>query len=55
MKKRNRVAIFNILSTVLINGISIITGPLFSRLLGDSGYGFAFSSEDLSIGFHYTF
>lgn len=24
-------------------------------LLGDSGYGFAFSSEDLSIGFHYTF
>lgn len=39
MKKRNRVAIFNILSTVLINGISIITGPLFSRLLGDSGYG----------------
>lgn len=24
-------------------------------LLGDNGYGFAFSSEDLSIGFHYTF
>ena len=39
MKKRNRVAFFNILSTVLLNGISIITGPLFSRLLGDSGYG----------------
>ena len=39
MKKRNRVAFFNIFSTVLLNGISIITGPLFSRLLGDSGYG----------------
>lgn len=39
MKKQNRVAMFNILSTVLLNGISIITGPLFSRLLGDSGYG----------------
>lgn len=24
-------------------------------LLGSNGYGFAFSSEDLSIGFHYTF
>ncbi len=30
---------FNIMSTVLLNGISIITGPLFSRLLGTSGYG----------------
>lgn len=39
MKRQNRVAFFNILSTVLLNGISIITGPLFSRLLGDSGYG----------------
>ena len=39
MKRRNRVAMFNILSTVLLNGISIITGPLFSRLLGTSGYG----------------
>lgn len=39
MKRQNRVAFFNILSTVLLNGISIITSPLFSRLLGDSGYG----------------
>ena len=39
MKRQNRVAFFNILSTVLLNGISIITGPLFSRLLGDSSYG----------------
>ncbi len=39
MKKRNSVAFFNILSVVLLNGISIFTGPLFFRLLGDSGYG----------------
>ena len=39
MKKSNSVAFFNILSVVLLNGISILTAPLFSRLLGDSGYG----------------
>ena len=39
MKRQNRVAFFNILSVVLLNGISIITAPLFSRILGDSGYG----------------
>ena len=39
MKKQNRVAFFNILSTVLLRGISIFTAPLISRLLGDSGYG----------------
>ncbi len=39
MKQRNRVAFFNILSTVLLRGISIFTAPLFSWLLGDSGYG----------------
>ena len=39
MKRQNRVAFFNILSIVLLNGISLITAPLFSRILGDSGYG----------------
>ena len=39
MKRQNRVAFFNILSVILLNGISIITAPLFSRILGDSGYG----------------
>lgn len=39
MKRRNRVAVLNILSTVLINGISFITAPLFSSMLGTSGYG----------------
>lgn len=39
MKKQNRVAFFNILSTLLLRGISIFTGPIFSRLLGTNGYG----------------
>ena len=39
MKKQNRVAFFNILSVILLRGISIFTGPLFYQLLGDSGYG----------------
>lgn len=39
MNRRNRVAFFNILSTVLLRGISIFTAPLFTRLLGTSGYG----------------
>lgn len=39
MKRQNRIAIFNIASTVLLNGISIVTGPVFTRLLGGSGYG----------------
>lgn len=39
MKKQNRVAFFNILSTLLLKGISIFTAPLFSRLLGTDGYG----------------
>ena len=39
MKKQNRVALFNILSTVLLQGISLFTAPVFSRLLGTSGYG----------------
>ena len=39
MNRRNRVAFFNILSTILLRGISIFTAPLFTRLLGASGYG----------------
>ena len=39
MKKQNRVAFFNILSTMLLRGISMFTAPLFSRLLGTEGYG----------------
>ena len=39
MKNRNRVSLFNILSTCLLYGISFFTAPLFSRLLGTGGYG----------------
>ena len=39
MKKQNRVTFFNILSTMLLRGISLFTAPLFARLLGPSGYG----------------
>lgn len=39
MKNRNRVSLFNILSTCLLYGISFFTAPLFSRLLGTDGYG----------------
>lgn len=39
MKKQNRVAFFNILSTILLRGISLFTAPLFSRMLGTNGYG----------------
>lgn len=40
MKKSiNRIAFFNFLSIVLLQGISFISSPLFSRLLGTEGYG----------------
>lgn len=39
MKRQNRVAFFNILSTLLLRGMSIFTMPLFTRLLGTSNYG----------------
>lgn len=39
MRKQNKVAFFNILSTVLLRGISMFTAPLFSRMLGTAGYG----------------
>lgn len=39
MKKQNKVAFFNIMSTMLLRGISLFTAPLFSRMLGTNGYG----------------
>lgn len=39
MRKQNKVAFFNILSTVLLKGISLFSAPIFSRLLGTNGYG----------------
>ena len=39
MKNKNKIAFFNFLSNILLRGISIFTAPVFSRLLGTSGYG----------------
>ena len=39
MKQRNRIAVLNILSTVVLKGSAFFTGMLFARLLGGSGYG----------------
>ena len=39
MKRQNRIAFFNILSVILLNGISLLTAPLFSRILGTGGFG----------------
>ena len=38
---RNRVTIFNILSTVILQGLAFFTGPIFSTALGTSNYGIA--------------
>lgn len=39
MKNKNKIAILNFLSNLLLRGISVISAPVFSRLLGTSGYG----------------
>lgn len=40
MKKNiNRIAFFNFLSVLLLQGISFISSPIFARLLGTDGYG----------------
>lgn len=39
MKNINRITFVNFLSVLLLQGISLISSPLFSSLLGTSGYG----------------
>lgn len=39
MKNKNRIAFLNFFSNLLLRGISIVSAPVFSRLLGTSGYG----------------
>lgn len=39
MKNKNKITFLNFLSNLLLRGISIFTAPLFSRLLGTSGFG----------------
>lgn len=40
-KSRNKVAIFNIASTIVLQGLTFFTGPVFSHMLGTSNYGIA--------------
>lgn len=35
----NKILFYNILSTILLNGISIFTSPIFSRMMGTNNYG----------------
>lgn len=37
----NKVAIFNIISTVILQGLTFISGPIFSGILGPNNYGIA--------------
>ena len=41
MKKKsmNRITMYNILSTILLQGIAFFTSPVFSRLMGKTNYG----------------
>ena len=39
MKNKNRITLLNFLSNLLLRGISIFSAPVFSRLLGTSGFG----------------
>lgn len=39
MKKQNRITFLNMLSTLLLRGLSVVTSAVFSRLLGPNGYG----------------
>lgn len=39
LKNRNRILILNILSSALVQGITFLSAPVFSRLLGTANYG----------------
>lgn len=40
-KSKNSITLFNILSTVILQGLAFFTGPIFSATLGTSNYGIA--------------
>ena len=39
MKNANRIIFLNILSTVIIQGLTFLSSPIFSRMLGTDNYG----------------
>lgn len=38
---RNKIAIYNIVSTIILQGLAFISGPIFSAALGTNNYGIA--------------
>ena len=38
-KSWNKIAIINLVSTIVLQGIAFFSAPIFSRLLGTSNYG----------------
>lgn len=38
---RNKVTLYNIISTIVLQGLAFISGPIFSSVLGTSNYGIA--------------
>lgn len=41
MRNKNKIAIYNLVSTVIIQGLAFFSGPIFSNLLGTNNYGIA--------------
>ena len=41
IKSKNRITIFNIASTVILQGLAFFSGPIFSGMLGTDNYGIA--------------
>lgn len=41
MEKANKITAYNIISTIIIQGISALTAPIISRMLGTDNYGIA--------------
>ena len=39
LKNQNVIALFNILSTIILQGLAFFSSPYFSRILGTANYG----------------
>ena len=38
---RNKITIYNIASTIILQGLAFLSGPIFSGILGTNNYGIA--------------
>ena len=55
MKNKNRIVFFNILSTVILQGLAFITAPIFSRVLGTDNFGIVSVYTTWCLLFSYVF